>query len=86
MEYGQQEHCFPAFHGAPGYLAGVAARNDGGYDEESGAQTLDRGDRRGDSKRDFQCHRLGYGMGPVIDPQLSQDLLDMVFDGKRADM
>jgi hypothetical protein len=40
----------------------------------------------GDSKRDLQCHRLGYGMSPIIDIQLLQDFLDMVFDGKGADM
>lgn len=38
------------------------------------------------SNRDLQCHCLGHCMSPIIDIQLLQDLLDVVFDGKWADM
>ena len=71
---------FPAFHGVcQGHLAGVTA--DTMKNPEAGILW-----GPGDSKRDLQRHGLGYGMGSVIDIQLSQDFLDVVFDGKRADV
>lgn len=72
--YGQQECCFPLFMGARTPV-GVTADT-----------VKNRGIGSGDSKRDLQRHRLGHGMSPVIDIQLFQDFLDVIFDGKRADM
>lgn len=37
-------------------------------------------------ERDLQCHCFSHGVRTVIDIQLAQDFLHMVFYGKRADI
>ena len=37
-------------------------------------------------ERDLQCHRFGHRMSPIVDTQLPQNFLNMVFNGKRADI